>query len=93
VAQRSEENNMILSQDNHSDEDNYKKFLSKLAVDTCSRVFSLQFMNNFNLNPDSNVTIMSGRNLDPRLFGYNGNVPEAKFYTFFYIVPKSMKSN
>lgn len=64
-----------------------------LAVETCARVFSQQFMNNFNLNPDSNVTILNGGNLDPRQFGYNGNVPEAKFYTFFYIVPKSMRSN
>jgi hypothetical protein len=71
----------------------YKAIVLDLAKAQTSDMFNSQFMNNFNLQPKSSVAVVSGEAFNPELFGYNGFVPTAKHYTFFYVVPETMKSN
>lgn len=71
----------------------YKALVLDLAQASTKDMFNSQFINNFNLQPKSTVAVLSGEAFNPELFGYNGFVPTAKHYTFFYVVPETMKSN
>jgi hypothetical protein len=62
----------------------YKNLIVECGKDYCQDVFDQAIIDILSLKNDSKISIISGKDFNPVLFGYKNFVPEVRDYIFYY---------